>query len=251
MAWVTPMTFLASVVLTSAQLNTHLRDNVMYLKGVVEGSSADKIPNSAFYTNNIGGDRIVDNSLAETKLAGGIPGVKMADNSIADSKLVAGINGAKLSNATVPEAAIAFGTKLIGNQSYGIIRAATDISVANATSSMVNLNTTVSLQRASLLNFALTVTDAGMYMVGASVVWTPNATGQRVMTVNAGGVGSIVQDTRLAGGSNDFARQSGSTLRFLSGGTELSLIAYQDSGGALVIKAFSDASPMLWAVRVA
>jgi len=32
MAWINPMDFVANVVLTAAQLNTHLRDNLLYLK---------------------------------------------------------------------------------------------------------------------------------------------------------------------------------------------------------------------------
>jgi len=42
MAWTTPQTWVAGAVGTAAEMNTHVRDNMNYLKGQVDGNSALK-----------------------------------------------------------------------------------------------------------------------------------------------------------------------------------------------------------------
>jgi len=239
MAWTSPATWAVNAVLTAAQLNTHLRDNLAYLKGVLAGADTDKIPDLAL-ASGINAGKIT---------FGALNGTLLVQGSVGDLALTSGINGAKLSASTVQETAIAFGSKLLGNQSYGVVRYNADLSITNATSFTVNLNIADSLLRATLASNQLTVTDAGVYALGASVVWAQNGTGERIMAVNMSGAGDIVEDTRMAGGNTNFFRQSGSTLRYLSAGTALSLVVYQTSGGALTLKSGAS-SPFLWAVRL-
>lgn len=47
MAWSVVKTWLTGAILTSAELNTYVRDNLNYLKGVQDGSGTDKIPPTA------------------------------------------------------------------------------------------------------------------------------------------------------------------------------------------------------------
>lgn len=43
MAWVSPRTWVASAILTAAQLNTDVRDNLNYLKGLLDGTGSDAV----------------------------------------------------------------------------------------------------------------------------------------------------------------------------------------------------------------
>lgn len=47
MAWTAPKTWIVGAILAAGELNTHLRDNLAYLKGVVSGTEADKVPPTA------------------------------------------------------------------------------------------------------------------------------------------------------------------------------------------------------------
>ncbi len=54
MPWTPPSTIVAGQVLTAAYGNANIRDNSAYLKGVVSGTEADKIPTAALTTNVAG-----------------------------------------------------------------------------------------------------------------------------------------------------------------------------------------------------
>ncbi len=54
MPWTPPTTIVAGQVLTAAYGNANIRDNSAYLKGVVSGTEADKIPSAALTTNVAG-----------------------------------------------------------------------------------------------------------------------------------------------------------------------------------------------------
>jgi hypothetical protein len=43
MAWTAPRTWVANAVLAAAQLNTDIRDNLLYLKGLLDGTGADAV----------------------------------------------------------------------------------------------------------------------------------------------------------------------------------------------------------------
>jgi hypothetical protein len=43
MAWTAPRTWVANAILQAAQLNTDIRDNLLYLKGLLDGTGADDV----------------------------------------------------------------------------------------------------------------------------------------------------------------------------------------------------------------
>ena len=86
MPFTAPVTVVSGSVITSAYGNQQIRDNIAYLKAVVDGTGADKIPNIAFTPNTISGDKIGDGTLTDAKLVN-VNGSRLTDASVTGAKL--------------------------------------------------------------------------------------------------------------------------------------------------------------------
>lgn len=90
---------------------------------------------------------------------------------------------------------------------------------------------------------AATVQTSGVYMVGASITWDANATGDRSMNVAVNGTARIVAEGKSATVTTTFAPVG---LLSLTAGQVLGVRAFQNSGGNLNVGT-SPYSPVLWA----
>lgn len=63
MAWTSPRTWTVGEKLTAALLNTHLRDQLLYLKGVIDGSGSDKITPTALNLTSTASLQMYNSSL--------------------------------------------------------------------------------------------------------------------------------------------------------------------------------------------
>jgi len=96
----------------------------------------------------------------------------------------------------------------------------------------------------------LTCRVSGVYWVIGQVSFNQNSSGRRVTILRKGG--SLQIGLQTAGGYSDApSHVIASTLVQLEEGEYVELLAYQNSGGNLAVKALADYSPELSAVRVA
>lgn len=96
----------------------------------------------------------------------------------------------------------------------------------------------------------ITFTTAGTYEIGAHVVFDPNSTGYRDLTIRLNGTTTIAydRDTPIGGGV--------STVMFLvslwafSAGDYIEVVVTQTSGGALNVANSANISPEFWSLWV-
>jgi len=127
------------------------------------------------------------------------------------------------------------------------------ISAANAVDVLVTLDSerfdTDTMHSTTTNPERITFTTAGTYLVGASLAWSDNAAGSRVIYIRRNGVNRIVQQSTTGTGvaNNPIAA---STLFYFAANDYVELFAFQNSGSVLTIAALTENSPEFWAVRV-
>lgn len=94
----------------------------------------------------------------------------------------------------------------------------------------------------------LTVTQPGRYLVGASVWFAANATGQRELYITVNGATRIAEETRTNTGGSLGVRVSMTAWYEVSAADYFTVVAWQNSGGNLDIEVFGNASPEFWIV---
>jgi len=103
---------------------------------------------------------------------------------------------------------------------------------------------------AAALPTRLTCRVSGVYLLVGQVSFNQNATGRRVAILRKNGSLQIAGQT-VGGYSDAPSHACATTLAALDEGDYLELLAYQNSGGNLAVKALGDYSPELSAVRIA
>lgn len=86
-AWTAPRTWVVAEKLFASLLNTHVRDNLLYVKEVLAGTHTDKIPNAAFTDGTIDGGKLIAASVLDAQLASGIDGAKLTAATVTPAKL--------------------------------------------------------------------------------------------------------------------------------------------------------------------
>jgi len=133
------------------------------------------------------------------------------------------------------------------------ITRATDQTIASGNSTAISFN---SVRFDPLGMFAaaqptrLTCRVSGVYLLIGQISFNQNSSGRRVSILRRGGSLQIALQT--ANGYSDApSHVIASTLVQMEEGEYIELLAYQSSGGNLAVKALTDYSPELSAVRVA
>lgn len=161
-------------------------------------------------------------------LAGTYPNPTIATGAIGTSEFSASIPAARVTNS---------GDQTIGNT--GVTALAFDTERYDT----ANLHTSGN-------NTLLTAPVAGIYAITAQVQWASNATGFRQVSLQKNAASFLAVDTRNAvGGVTNTTAQTVTTQARLAAGDFVRAQVYQDSGGDLAVKAFSELSPefsMTW-----
>lgn len=90
---------------------------------------------------------------------------------------------------------------------------------------------------------------AGLYAIGAHVMFTSNATGYRQVVLRLNGTTNIAADTRPAANGQD-TNVTVTTQYELAQGDYVEVLARQTSGGALNVRAVGNLSPEFWMTRL-
>lgn len=130
------------------------------------------------------------------------------------------------------------------NVSGQVIANNSETAIAFGTADLID---TDSLHDTSTNNTRITVTAAGLYLVGASCQWAGNATGVRQLAIARGGATStaLVRASQVAGGTYSIS-QSVATVYWLTNGEYIEAYVYQDSGGNLNLQNTTIHSNNLW-----
>lgn len=96
----------------------------------------------------------------------------------------------------------------------------------------------------------ITLVTAGTYLVGGNVYFNANATGIRRIQIQLNGA-TVIAYSAMDIDSSTAHIMTVSTIYAFSANDYVELYAYQNSGGALDVKAATAYSPVFWAVRVA
>lgn len=252
MAWNSPRTWTVGEKVTAALMNTHLRDQLLYLKSVVDGTNTDKVPNAALLTG-IDGNKISAGTINNYQLAAGIDGAKITDSTIVEAKLVGLISGTRLSLGSVGAAQLGEPYDAARIRAY---QASFNQALTNNIGTNVGFNTTQFSKNISWdnPNVRFSFAESGYYLVGCTVKWAGNATGTRVLEMYRNGSTKIMGVEEAPGNATPFSLYIPPTLVQLSSGDVLHINGLQTSGGALSILATGgdlNSSTLFTAVRVA
>lgn len=129
-----------------------------------------------------------------------------------------------------------------------------NISVANNTVVALTFDSerwdTATLHDTSTNPSRITITEPGLYIIGAGIAYAANATGRRGLLIRRNGSITSLDETVLAVAGGFETRMSGSTLINLVAGDYVELLAFQTSGSALDVLALTEFSPEFWAIRL-
>lgn len=96
----------------------------------------------------------------------------------------------------------------------------------------------------------LTCKTAGKYYIGGNVLFTNNATGGRLLTIKLNNTSYIADARNPANGATLYTGINLSCVYDLAINDYVELIALQDSGGDLTIRADPNMSPEFWMQRI-
>lgn len=108
---------------------------------------------------------------------------------------------------------------------------------------------TDNIHSTSTNNSRLTCKTAGKYLIGGSVDWASNATGQRQLLIRLNGT-TYIAPNGVTPVSGDTTKQGISTLYSLAVNDYVELTVFQTSGGSLNVNSAGDYSPEFWMVKV-
>ena len=90
----------------------------------------------------------------------------------------------------------------------------------------------------------IVVARTGVYLIASEIVWAPNATGGRFLSINTNTQGELMADTRTGVAGTDTV-QTATTLARLTAGTAVSLAAGHGVGSDLATAPFNGRSAAL------
>lgn len=101
-------------------------------------------------------------------------------------------------------------------------------------------------------NARLTAPVAGWYVCGASVLYSFNATGRRLLRLMKNGTVILARDDKQAVTTSGGGTGLGvSSVVRLEAGDYITAQTFQDRGGDLILTAAAEYSPQIWMARVA
>jgi hypothetical protein len=96
----------------------------------------------------------------------------------------------------------------------------------------------------------ITFTTAGKYMVGGTIEFAANATGQRMLAIRLNGTTLIHVGPQVDAAASGGTVVSGTTFYQFAAADYVELGGYQTSGGTLAMDALSNYAPEFWATWV-
>jgi hypothetical protein len=258
-------------------------DTTTYLSSIADGS----ISTAKIVDANVTAAKLVNGGVMTGDVTTTFPAVTIGNNAITTAKILdANVTAAKLVNggvftgdATTTFPAITIGNGAITNAKLaGSIDLATKVTGVLPTASApvepsvhVYNNAATTLTNGSFVGLAfnterfdtdtmhsvatntdrITFTTAGKYMVGCSVQFYTNSTGDRIVKILKAGTEMIRQSVKAAGGTHTTIQPT--ALVDMAANDYITVEAYQSSGGSLDVNASTSTDHSgsdFWAVRV-
>lgn len=222
MAWTAPQTWVDGTRVGAASLNTHVRDNLRYLKGL------DGIPH-------------IENGIDLTEIAA--PGAPTSGR----GRLYAGSNSLPWFHSD------AYGALPLGKLKARVYHTA-NTTLTNNVISYLAFNSerydVGGFHDNAVNNSRLTIPVAGLYLVGLHIELPQNATGNRTLAIRLNG-GSVIATTITPGSTGDASganRFALITPYEFAAGDYVEAGVRQSSGGNLDVVAAAPYSPEFWII---
>lgn len=129
-----------------------------------------------------------------------------------------------------------------------------NISIADSSDVALTFNSerfdTDSMHSTAVDTERITFNTAGQYLVGATLRFAANATGNRIVRIRLNGTTYICEQVLPPVGGAQPARFTLNTIYDFIVTDYVEVVVFQTSGGALNVQNFGNSSPEFWAIRI-